>query len=198
MRTITVTACVLGTSAIAGAGWYGYESSARANAEAEALATVNELYEVISGPAGQERDWDSFRGMFTEDGRMSLFAPERPAAADGTGGAPARRITWTPDEYVQRAGPYVKTNGFFEEGVWNNVQVFGRMAHVLSTYETYNEPGGPVVARGINSIQLVKDPADPSAEWKVLLIVWDTESPERPVPGAMMPANSSAVVPTDD
>ncbi len=198
MRTITVTACVLATSAIAGAGWYGYEASERARAEAEVLSAVEGLYDVISGPAGQARDWDRFRSMFTEDGRMSLFAPERAAAADGSGGAPARRITWTPEEYIERAGPYVMSNGFFEEGVWNRVQVFGRMAHVFSTYETYNEPGGPAVARGINSIQLVKDPADPNGAWKVLLIVWDTESPQRPVPAEMLPARGRANVPTDD
>jgi len=69
---------------------------------------------------------------------------------------------------------------------------------VFSTYETYTEEGGEAVARGINSIQLVKDPADEESGWKVLLIVWDTEAPGRPVPAGMLPANERADVPTDD
>jgi len=198
MRTLTIAAVVASTTALGAAGWYGYEASQQARSEAEALAAVEAMYEVISGPAGEARDWDRFRSMFAEDGRLSLFTRGRPAGADGTAAVAPRRITWTPDEYVERAGTHMQTNAFYEEGVWSNVQMFGRMAHVFSTYETYNEPGGKAVARGINSIQLVKDPADEGAGWKVLLIVWDTEAPGRPVPAEMLPAGGRADVPTND
>ncbi len=202
MRTMTIAAVVISTATLAGAGWYGVEASAQARSEAEALAAVEAMYEVISGPAGQERDWDAFREMFTDDGRMSLFTRGRPAGGDGgvagTGAVAPKRITWTPDEYIERAGAHMESNSFYEASVWDNVQVFGRMAHVFSTYETYNELGGRAVARGVNSIQLVKDPADEGSGWKVLLIVWDTETPERPVPAGMLPADGRAEVETED
>ncbi len=179
-----------------GAGYLTYEAREAANDRASALAAVEQMYAVISGPAGQQRDWDEFRACFAEDGKLTFFTQGRPAQGEQEA-IPPRRITWTPDEYVERAGAHMASNAFYERSTWNKVQVFGRMAHVMSAYETLTEPGGEAVARGVNSFQLVRDPADPESEWKVLLICWDTESPERPIP-AEMTAEVRADVPTGD
>ncbi|MEZ6241865.1 MAG: hypothetical protein R3B57_02380 [Phycisphaerales bacterium] len=168
----------------------------RKQAKQDALATVQEMYDLISGPAGEARDWERFRAMFAEGGRLTFFTQGRPAQGDQVG-TPPRMISWTPEEYVEKAGAHMASNPFYEHSTWDNAQVFGRMAHVMSAYETTVEPGGEAVARGVNSFQLVRDPNDPAAGWKVLLICWDTESPERPIPAEMTQMNQ-ANVPTDD
>ena len=40
------------------------------------------LYDVISGPAGQQRDWARFRSLFLPDARMGVIRPAIPASAD--------------------------------------------------------------------------------------------------------------------
>ena len=37
---------------------------------------IHALYNVISGPAGQERDWDTFKNLFAEDARMYIAVPD--------------------------------------------------------------------------------------------------------------------------
>src|SRR6202050_3143900 len=57
------------------------------------------LYDVISGPAGQQRDWDRFRSLFLPDARMGVIRPDVAATAD----KPARKgdaVLFTPDTYV--------------------------------------------------------------------------------------------------
>jgi len=190
---------VAATCVVASAGGLLHWNAAaaeREQARKDALATVQRMYDLISGPAGEERDWDAFRAMFAEGGKLTFFTQGRPAAGDQPG-VPPRMVSWTPEEYVEKAGAHMASNPFYEHSTWDNAQVFGRMAHVMSAYETATEPGGEAVARGVNSFQLVRDPNDPGAGWKVLLICWDTESPERPIPAEMSRA-AQANAPTGD
>ena len=52
------------------------------------------------------------------------------------------------DGYIERAGPNFLKQGFFESGVSNRVEQFGRIAHVFSTYESRHEKSGEPFARG--------------------------------------------------
>lgn len=196
-RSAWVGGVIAATSVAAVAGWAHFDSvaEARARDKAQALATVEAMYDVISGAAGEQRDWDEFLSMFAEGGRLVFFTQGRPAMGDEPA-VPARMVSWTPAEYMERAGAHMESNPFYERSTWNNAQVFGRMAHVMSAYETANEPGGEAVARGVNSVQLVRDPADPDAGWKVLMICWDSASPDRPIPPEM--GGAQAAAPTGD
>jgi hypothetical protein len=132
---------------------------------------VASLYDVISGPAGQPRDWDRFRSLFLPDGRLGVIRPESPATKD----APARKgdaIFLTPDMYVERDDPYFKTHGFFERSIANRVESFGNLVSVWSTYESRNakEDSKPFT-RGINSIQIVHA----QGRFWVASILWDDE-----------------------
>jgi hypothetical protein len=61
------------------------------------------LYGVISGPAGQARDWDRPRNLFAPGARLI------PAAPRGDGAAPA---AISPGDYVQRTSESFLKNGF--------------------------------------------------------------------------------------
>ena len=67
-------------------------------------AILAAVYEVISGPAGQARDWDRFRALFLPDGRIVSLVPESAATKD----RPARKgdaIFLTPDMFASRTIP---------------------------------------------------------------------------------------------
>ncbi|MEQ8850557.1 MAG: nuclear transport factor 2 family protein [Phycisphaerales bacterium] len=179
MRKRTVGAGLACASLIAvGAGWTARAMDHQAQ-EREVLAAVEGLYAVISGGAGEARDWDAFRGMFLDD-RASMTFRRGQRGEDGA-------VTWsfgsmTPDEYVERAGPMFERQPFFETGVANEVEMYGTLAHVWSTYDAHHteDGAGEPFMQGINSIQLVKT----DGGWKVLSLAWvDTRSageiPER-------------------
>jgi hypothetical protein len=134
-------------------------------------AIVAALYDVISGPKGQARDWDRMRGLFAPGARLIPCLPKDDA------GRVATRVL-TVEDYVTRAGPSIEKTGFFEREVARKVDRFGHIAQVFSTYESRAEKGAEPFARGINSIQLFWD----ETRWWVVTIFWDAESPANPIP----------------
>ncbi|MEX2177453.1 MAG: hypothetical protein WD801_02005 [Gemmatimonadaceae bacterium] len=147
----------------------------RSTARPEDVATVDaiiaSLYDVISGPAGQKRDWDRFHSLFATNARL-IPAVGRP---DGS-----RAIrTLTPEEYATTAGPQLERNGFFEREIGRRVDQFGAIAQVFSAYDSKRTAADSVpFARGINSIQLLND----GTRWWVVSIFWDSERAGNPIP----------------
>jgi hypothetical protein len=139
-------------------------------------AIVAAVYDVISGPAGQKRDWDRMRSLFVPGARLI------PAVASPTGGAMARVLDL--DGYIQRSGTVLERDGFFEREIARRMEAFGNIAHVFSTYESKHKASDPApFARGINSIQLLKD----GDRWWIVTIYWDSEKPGNPIPAEYLP-----------
>ena len=88
-------------------------------------AILAALYDVISGPAGQERDWNRFRSLFAPGARLI------PTRVRPDGGADARVLT--PDDYATAAGPGLTRNGFFEREIHRSTESYGNVMHVFST-----------------------------------------------------------------
>src|SRR5689334_20280879 len=111
-------------------------------------AIVAALYASISGPACQHRDWDRFRSLFVQGGRL---IPTR-RAPDGK----VSTVVRTPDEYVESARNGMEANGFFEHETARNGHTFGAITEIFSTYESRRQANdAQPFARGINSIQLL-------------------------------------------
>src|SRR5688500_13434737 len=70
-------------------------------------AILAALYDVISGPAGQARNWDRFRSLFAPGARL---IPARPRP---DGGADA--VVLDVDGYIGRTSRFFEQNGFFEK-----------------------------------------------------------------------------------
>jgi hypothetical protein len=138
-------------------------------------AIVAALYDVISGPAGQPRDWKRMRSLFIPDARL---IPTRHSKT----GSGADVLPLTVDQYIERAGPALE-KGFFERGVHATTDEFGDIVHVFSTYESRHTKNGQPFTRGINSIQLLKD----GDRYWVVTILWDEESPTSSIPAKYLP-----------
>jgi hypothetical protein len=134
-------------------------------------AIITALYDVISGPAGQPRKWDRMRSLFVPGARLI------PA-----GGAAPRVLTV--DEYINRSGPGLERNGFFEREISNKVETFGHITHTFSTYESrHTAEDAQPFSRGINSIQLFND----GTRWWIVTVFWDSERPNNPIPKKYLP-----------
>jgi hypothetical protein len=130
------------------------------------------LYDVISGPSGAARDWDRMRTLFYPGAR---FIP----SGRSPDGARAGARVQTVDQYIEQNEPWFVENGFFERELARETQRYAQLAHVFSTYEAKHRQDGPVIARGVNSIQLLYD----GTRWWVLGIMWAPEVQNEPLPG---------------
>lgn len=140
-------------------------------------AIIGALYDVISGPVGQQRDWNRMRSLFIPGGRL-MPTGQRP------GGGIGIRLLEVND-YIALSGPALERMGFQEREIARRTEQFGQIAHVFSTYEGRAEADGTVV-RGINSIQLLND----GSRWWVVSVYWGAERPDNPLPEEYLPSRS--------
>jgi hypothetical protein len=136
-------------------------------------------YDVISGPAGQPRQWSRDRTLYIPEIRfvsMSKSQDGKPVAH-----------TMTHQEFVDASDKGLQ-GGFFEKEVHRETQRFGNIAHVFSTYESRTKADGPIIARGINSIQAYWD----GKRWWITNAIWDEERPDNPIPAEFLPKAAGA------
>jgi len=150
--------------------------AARAADVASPDALLAATYDVISGPAGQPRDWDRFRSLFLPGARLIPTGPKE------VGSGVAARV-YTVEEYIARASPYFLKEGFFERESSRRTDRYGNILQAFSTYESRHRPEDKPFARGINSFQLFFD----GTRWWLVTIFWEAETPETPIPGEFLP-----------
>lgn len=133
--------------------------------------TVAAVYKVISGPAGEKRDWDKMRSLFQPEARM--------IAVGKTPTGEVRKRSITVEDYIKQSGPILEERGFFEKEVTQKTEQYGNIAHVFSTYEARTKlSDDKPVMRGINSFQLWND----GKRWWVVTIYWQYEDPSTVIP----------------
>ena len=135
---------------------------------------VKAYYEVVTGPAGRPREWGRDRTLYIRDLRFVDVGWDK----DGT---PAPRIV-DHQGYVDYANGMVE-RGFFEKEIHRVSERFGPIAHVWSTYESRRIEDGPVIGRGINSIELFWD----GKRWWIANAIWTDETKENPIPKEYLP-----------
>lgn len=134
-------------------------------------AIIKAVYDVISGPAGEKRNWDRMRTLFTTDAR--LMPTGKKQTGEGV------RKSFSLEEYISTSAPFLEKNGFFETEIGRKTEQYGNIVHVFSTYEsrkTLNDD--KPFMRGINSFQLWND----GKRWWVINILWESETKENPIP----------------
>ena len=139
-------------------------------------ALIAAVYDVISGPAGEKRDWDRFRSLFRSEAKLI-----------NTGVAPSGdvRLRYSGvEEYITQAGSFLEERGFFERELYRVQEEYGNIVHLFSTYDSRWKKDDPEpFARGINSFQLVND----GSRWWVVNIFWQGESPNASIPEKYLP-----------
>ena len=143
-------------------------AAAVASAHAADLTAIDKavtgVYQVISGPPGQKRDFDRMRAMFAPGATMKSIGPK------GLRGG-------TVEDYIARNSAILEKEGFTERELGRRVELWGGLATVWSAYDG-RTANGSFHERGINSFQLVKV----DGQWLVASILWQEETPENPLP----------------
>ncbi len=124
----------------------------------------------ISGPADKDRA--CMKGLLIPEARMMFVS----LGADGT---PSYRLE-TLDDWIAR----VKTRGHAmleEKQLKFHIERYGNIAHLWSSYALHSD--GKEVARGINSIQAIKE----AGGWRVTVIMVQAESATAPLPKEYLP-----------
>ena len=134
-------------------------------------AIVKALYDVISGSAGQPRNWDRMRSLFIPQARLIPTG----RAPDGS----YRQRVLTVEDWIAGVEPFFAREGFFERELAHRSEAFGQIVHRFSTYDSRHATTDTTAfARGINSIQLFND----GKRWWVVTIMWDAERPGLTLP----------------
>nr|WP_294943605.1 hypothetical protein [uncultured Mucilaginibacter sp.] len=81
-------------------------------------------------------------------------------------------------EFHKRSDEFLTQEGFVETEIGRKVEQFGNIYHVWSTYESRNTPDGPVIERGINSIEMYND----GKRFWIIAWYFDEESKTNPIP----------------
>ena len=139
-------------------------------------AILAAVYEVISGPKGQKRDWERFRSLYLPGARLI------PTGAKKDGAGSFARVL-SPDEYVDRAIPIFEKDGFYETEAARRMERYGNIVQIFSTYESRHDPKDAPFARGVNSFQLFFD----GTRWWVVTVFWQGETAESPIPKEFLP-----------
>ncbi|MCL7928196.1 MAG: hypothetical protein M8841_10465 [marine benthic group bacterium] len=137
-------------------------------------AIISAFYDVVSGPAGERRDWARDSTLYLPGVRFVVVS----RSTDGE--LTARSFdhgTWASgsNESLER--------GFYEHEIHRVTRRFGPIADVFSTYEWRTTEDGPLGGRGINSIQLFND----GQRWWITGAIWASEEEEVPIPEAYLP-----------
>ncbi len=135
---------------------------------------IKAYYETITGPAGQPREWARDLTLYIPSIRLiSLSVSEGKPVAD----------IMSHQEYVEGSDAFFIKNGFFEKEIHRVTHRFGNMVQVFSTYEARNTEDGPIIARGINGLQLYFD----GTRWWITAAMWDDERPDHQIPKEFLP-----------
>lgn len=137
-------------------------------------AIIKAMYDLISGPAGK-RNWARLRSLYLPGARLIPIG---------------RRIhkqgelqVLTIDEWIEDLKDFFTEKDFYEQEIVRHTDRFGNMIQAFSTYVAKNDPDGPVIARGINSVQLLHH----ENRWWIVTVMWDNESKDNPVPEEFLP-----------
>jgi len=127
-------------------------------------AVIDEMYAMISGPKGP-RDWSRQDNCFLPDAKqVRTWVDDQ--------GRP-QKLSMSLSEYATNTQPFFDANDFYEVETSRRIDLFGNIAHVWSGYEARRFPDeNPPERRGINSIQLFRDP---ELGWRIVHMIWDNE-----------------------
>ena len=168
MRRIIFSVTILAGALAGGAMAQAPDAACAPPAEPKGIPAAIDA--AITGPADKDRA--CMKALFIPEARLIVVSV-------GADGAPAYTIL-TLDDWIARAK--ARGHAMLEEKQLKfHFQSYGNIVHLWSTYALHSD--GKQVARGINSIQAIKE----AGGWRVMGIMWQAESAAAPLPKEYLP-----------
>jgi hypothetical protein len=140
---------------------------------AEPGDAVDALYDAISFDTGGSIDFDLLSALFIPGARLIHVKRTGTELLDL-------------DTFVDRAMAVLEAGrmtSFCERELHRRAEIFGHMAHVMSSFELYESDADEPTGRGVHSIQLLAD----DEGWRIANVVWQNEEPDEPIPPELLP-----------
>ena len=145
-------------------------------------STIETLYECLAGEPGDPRNWELYRFLYHPNSKMIRYEED---FTDGE----MRPQYMSPYDFTSSIGKYmekIKKTGFYEREIHKIKKVFGPIAHVWSTCESFGskedmENNNPYV-RNVHSIQM----AYYQERWWIINLYWYRETEEFPIPNEFL------------
>lgn len=135
----------------------------------ELTAVFAAFLEAVSFPAGGRPDYGAIADLFVDGGRLIKNSGDAPESS-------------TVDEFIAPRQQLVDSGeltSFEEVEIAHRSEVFGNVAHRLSSYGKRGESGGTAIdARGVIFTQFVRTPDG----WRMSAMAWDDERPGLSIP----------------
>ena len=132
------------------------------------------LYSAVCFGEDEEAPLGKLDDLFVQGGRLINNNPDSPLIMDT-------------ESFVERVKDMIasgKLKSFNEREIYSVTEMFGKIAHRFSTYESRFDPQQTEpFSVGINSIQMVKI----KGKWLISSLVWNDRTSEMPVPQKYMP-----------
>ena len=136
-------------------------------------AIIAATYESIEREPGGQFDWDRFRSLFIPQAVLIPNTEQRQGHFDVQ--TPEDFVTWI-EGATQIGG--ANDRGFAEEGYHNEIDQYGDVANVMSSYQKHFWGETRILGRGVNSFQLVRN----GGRWWITGIAWDENYAAGPIP----------------
>ena len=136
---------------------------------------IKAYYEVVSGPAGQPRDWGRDATLYISGVRFVVISKDK------NGKTTAQSMSH--QEFVDSSDATMVREGFYEQEIHRIMHAAGDVAHVLSTSENALSPNGPAQGHSIDSLELYWDG---KRWWITGANVWEMRS-RQAIPSEFLP-----------
>ena len=155
------------------------ENAADTNGHPEDWASPDTLaaavYSIVSGPAGEARDWDRYRALFDEGARFTTFGETE----DGP-----RIYTFGVEDYIEFYEPSFLERGVYEKEIWSRLDRYHHFAQRWGTCEyRWEQPDGPPAGRCQVAMQFVHH----DGRWWISSTTWESETPAHPISSRYLP-----------
>ena len=134
---------------------------------------IEATYASIARAPGEQFNWDLFLSVFLEEATLISNTEQRQGEFAVL--SPQDFVDW-----IQGAtaigGP--NDRGFSETGYHNEIDRYGDIANVMSSYKKHFWGSEQVIGAGVNSFQLVWN----EGRWWVVSIIWDEPYAAGPIP----------------
>lgn len=158
------------TSAFILISYFPTWSQAQYDQDVKSVENITQAYyEVISGPIGEERDFDRLKNLFHPN---ATFTYSYWSTAEDK----ANLMEFDFDGYVEKLD-YLDKKGFYEEEISNQVTTYGTLVNVISTYKFWMEDK-TAEGRGVTFYNYFYD----GERYWIMSMLWQMESEQFPIP----------------
>lgn len=133
---------------------------------------ISAYYQVLQGEAGA-RDWTRFRSLFLPSARIDAVNYSKEGRAISRMGSL--------EDYIRNSDAFFRRSDYYPREVTNQVQYYGHMAQVFSSYYAttyFQNRSQPNRTNGVACFQLLYF----EGRWWIANLLWNSEKANSPVP----------------